>query len=86
MSVINVCKNVIARNNKRSWVNPEPTIRVATSKCGAVVIRSNRVGIVDAMGNVVAEIIATTDGKPVVKCGAKVAIFTEFDAVDLEGE
>jgi len=83
VSVINVCKNVIQSNNKRKWVDPDPAIRVATSKCGKVTIRSSRIGIVDKDGNVVAEVRSTIDGKPIVKCGAKVAVFTEYDAIDL---
>tara|TARA_Y100001951_G_scaffold104787_1_gene117837 strand:- start:47121 stop:47381 length:261 start_codon:yes stop_codon:yes gene_type:complete len=81
---ISVCKNVIASNNKRGWKDPQPSIRVATAKYGKVVTRSNRVGITDKDGNVVAEIVATTDGEPVIGCGAKVGLITEFETVDLE--
>jgi len=81
---ISVCKNVIAANNKRNWEDPDPAIRVSTSKCGQVTMRSNRIGIVDEHGNVVAEIIATKDGKPVISCGAKVGLITKYNVIDLE--
>ena len=84
MTHICVCKNVIQSNNKNDWKDPKPAIRCSTSKAGKVVLRSNKVGIVDKDGNVVAEIMATTDGKPVISCGAKVGIVTTFDVVDLE--
>ena len=80
---ISVCKNVIQSNNKKGWVDPDPVIRVSNTPSGKVVIRSNRLGIVDKTGALVAELVATTDGKPVIKCGAKVALITQFDAVDL---
>jgi hypothetical protein len=83
-NMISVCKNVIASNNKKGWKSPAPAVRVSTTKYGKVVMRSNRVGIVDKDGTVVAEIVATTDGNPVIGCGAKVGLITEFDAVDLE--
>ena len=80
---ISVCKNMIAQNNKNGWVDPAPTIRVANSKSGKVVNRSNRIGVLDREGNVVAELIATNDGKPVISCGAKVALITNYETVDL---
>lgn len=79
MSHISVCKNVIASNNKRGWVDPNPAIRVSSSKSGRVTGRGHTVAIKDAAGNVVARIISTVDGEPVVSCGAKVAIVTEYD-------
>lgn len=85
MSYISVCKNVIASNNKRNWVDPAPAIRVSNTKSGKVRIRSNKIGIVDKNGDIVAEIISTTDGTPVISCGAKVGIITKYDVVDLEG-
>ena len=84
MTHISVCKNVIQSNNKREWQEPDPAIRCSTTKYGKVVLRSNHVGIVDKDGNIVAEIMATTDGKPVIGCGAKVGLITKYDAVDLE--
>lgn len=84
MSFISICKNVIASNNKRNWVNPQPAIRVSNTKAGKVVNRSNHIGIVDENGNIVAEIISTTDGKPVISCGAKVGLVTKYETVDLE--
>jgi len=83
VNFISVCKNVIASNNKRGWVDPDPAIRVSSSKAGKVLLRSNHVGIVDADGNVVAEMISTEDGKPVISCGAKVGLMTKYDVVDL---
>lgn len=47
-------------------------------------MRSNRVGIVDKDGNVVAEIVSTTDGTPVIGCGAKTGLFTVYDTINLE--
>lgn len=81
---ISVCKNKIASNNKKGWVNPEPTIRVSHTPSGKVQKRVHRVGIVDQNGNVVAELVATQDGKPVIKCGAKVALITKYDTVELK--
>jgi hypothetical protein len=83
---ISVCKNVIASNNKKSWIDPEPTIRVSKTPSGKVTNRVHSVGIVDSRGNVVAKMIATQDGKPVIKCGAKVALITEYDIVELDDE
>lgn len=78
MSFLSVCKNVIAANNKRGWRDPDPAIRVSNTPSGKVTGRAHRVAIVDKDGNTVAEVIATTDGKPVIKCGAKVAIVTTY--------
>lgn len=84
MAFISVCKNIIARNNKNDWREPEPAIRVSSTQAGKVTIRSNHVGITDSEGNIVAAIKATEDGRPIIKCGAKVALITEFDPVDLQ--
>lgn len=83
MSFVSVCKNVIAKNNKNRWQNPEPTLRVSNTPSGKVVNRSFGVGIVDKDGNVVARLVSTDDGTPIIKCGAKVALITDFDVVDL---
>lgn len=80
---LTVCKNKIAQNNKKDWIAPEPVIRVSKSPSGKVVMRSNRVGIVDRTGALVAELIATEDGKPIISCGAKVALVTKYDVIDL---
>jgi hypothetical protein len=79
MSYVSVCKNVIASNNKKQWVDPDPTIRVSNTPSGKVTQRANSIEILDKDGNVVAELVATTDGKPVIKCGAKVALITKYD-------
>jgi len=84
MNILSVCKNVIASNNKRGWVCPEPSIRISKSKSGKASARAHEVGIVDKEGNVVARLISTKDGKPVIKCGAKVALVTEYDVVVIE--
>lgn len=81
MSYVSVCKNTIGTNNKKGWVCPAPTIRVSNTPSGKVTARAHTVGIVDANGNVVARLVATKDGKPVIKCGAKVALITEFPVV-----
>ena len=81
---ISVCKNVIASNNRREWVDSLPPIRVSSSKAGKVIERGHTVGIVDKDGNIVATIVSSTDGKPVISCGAKVGIFTEYDIVRLK--
>lgn len=83
MSHVSVCKNVIAKNNKKGWKDPDPTIRISNSKSGKVIQRANKIGIVDKDGNVVARLLATEDGKPVISCGAKVALITEYDVVSL---
>ncbi len=80
MNIITVCKNVIASNNKRGWKCPDPAIRVAKSKSGKAVDRGHEVAIKDAAGNTVAVIVSSTDGNAILKCGAKVAIFTSFPA------
>lgn len=84
MSAISVCKNVIAGNNKRGWKNSDPAIRLSNTKAGKVTGRGHTVAIKDKAGNVVARIVTTKDGKPVIKCGAKVAIFTTYPAEVLE--
>lgn len=81
---ITVCRNVIAANNKRDWVNPSPSIRVSNSKTGKATKRGHKISIKDDQGNEVARIVSTTDGKPVLKCGAKVAIITEHEVEILE--
>lgn len=81
---ISICKNVIGSNNKKNWIDPQPAIRVSNSKSGKVVNRSNHLGIVDKDGNVVATIQSTTDGKPIISCGAKVGLLTTYDTVELE--
>lgn len=84
MSHISVCKNVISSNNKRGWKKPDPPIRISGSKSGKAIGRGHRVAIKDAKGNVVAEIVSTKDGAPVIKCGAKVGIITKYPAEVLE--
>lgn len=78
MSFISVCKNIIQQNNKRKWEDPEPPIRVANTKSGKATFRCFEVDIVDGDGNVVASILTTKDGKPILNCGAKVAITTIY--------
>ncbi len=78
MNYVSVCKNVIASNNKRNWVRPDPAIRVSDTVAGKVVLRGHEIGIFDRLGNLVARLISSTDGKPVIKCGAKVALLTEY--------
>lgn len=75
---ISVCKNVIAANNKQGWKNPKPTIRVSETPSGRVTSRGHGVLIKDGEGRVVARLVATKDGKPVIKCGAKVALITDY--------
>lgn len=78
MPYISVCKNVIQSNNKRNWIDPEPTIRVSNTKSGKVQVKAHEIGITDKDGNIVARLVATKDGRPVIKCGAKVALITEY--------
>jgi len=78
MSVLSVCKNVIAANNKRGWQCPEPAIRISRTASGKATERGHIVAIKDKDGNVVARIISSQDGKPVIKCGAKVGIVTVY--------
>lgn len=84
MNYVSVCKNQIASNNKKGWIDPEPTIRVSNTPSGKVTKRAHKIGIVDAEGNIVARMVATEDGDPVIKCGAKVALITEYDVVNLD--
>lgn len=65
-------------NNKRGWDNPEPAIRISNTKSGKVTGRSNLVEILDKDGEVVATLESSVDGKAIVKCGAKVALFTKY--------
>lgn len=76
---ISVCKNVIASNNKRKWKDSQPAIRVSRSAYGKVINRAHTLFIKDKDGNAVARIVSTQDGSPVIKCGAKVAIITEYE-------
>ncbi len=79
MSYISVCKNVIASNNKAGWINPNPAIRISNTKSGKVTDRAHTLAIKDKNGDIVATIVSTQDGQPVIKCGAKVAIITEYE-------
>lgn len=79
MNYISVCKNVIASNNKRNWQEPSPAIRVSNTPSGKVVRRAHNLLIKDKDGNVVARVVSSQDGSPVIKCGAKVAIITEYE-------
>lgn len=76
---ISVCKNVIAANNKNNWQDPSPAIRVSKTPSGRVMQRAHTLAIKDKEGNVVAKIVSSTDGKPVISCGAKVAIITDYE-------
>lgn len=80
---VSVCKNVIMSNNKKGWIDPEPTIRVSRTPSGKVTNRAHEIGIVDGEGNIVARMLATKDGNPVIKCGAKVALITEYETVNI---
>jgi hypothetical protein len=84
MNYVSVCKNVIASNNKKGWKSPDPTIRVSRTPSGKVVERAHTIAIKDAKGNIVARLVATKDGKPVIKCGAKVGLITTFPIEVLE--
>jgi len=79
MNYISVCKNVIQSNNKRNWIDPSPAIRVSNTPSGKVVMRGHTVLIKDKAGVVVAKMVSTKDGKPVIKCGAKVALTTVYE-------
>lgn len=79
MSYISVCKNVIASNNKSGWINPNPAIRISKTPSGKVTDRAHTLAIKDKQDNIVATIVSTQDGQPVIKCGAKVAIITEYE-------
>jgi hypothetical protein len=78
MNYVSVCKNVISSNNKKNWENPDPAIRVSKTPSGKVTKRAHTVLIKDKNGETVARIVSSRDGKPVIKCGAKVAIITEY--------
>lgn len=82
---VSVCKQVIQRNNKRGWVDPDPAIRVCNSPSGKATQRAHTLAIMDAEGNVVATVYSSKDGKPVLKCGAKVAIVCEYETEILDG-
>lgn len=79
MSLISVCKQVIAQNNKANWVDPKPAIRVSNTKHGKVTQRAHTLAIKDKEGNTVATVLSSNDGKPVIGCGAKVAIETVYE-------
>lgn len=84
MSYVSVCKNVIGSNNKAGWKDPKPAIRVSNTPSGKVTHRAHSIGIPDKDGNIVARVVSTTDGKPVIKCGAKVAIITDHEVIPLD--
>lgn len=84
MNYISVCKNVIASNNKKHWINADPAIRISRSPSGKVTKRAHSLLIKDKDGEVVAKIVSSQDGSPVIKCGAKVAIITEYETEILE--
>lgn len=84
MSCVSVCKNIIASNNKKGWINPDPTIRVSKTQAGKVVDRAFNIGIVDKDGNIVARLLSTKDGNPVIKCGAKVGLMTDYPVINLD--
>lgn len=84
MNYISICKNVIYSNNKNKWVDPSPVIRVSNTPSGKVQKRAHTLAIKDKDGDVVARIVSSTNGKPVISCGAKVAIITEFDSEVIE--
>lgn len=84
VNYISVCKNTIASNNKRNWKNPEPAIRVSNTPSGKAVLRAHSLEIKDKNGETVARIVSTTDGNPVIKCGAKVAVITEYPVEVIE--
>ena len=79
MNFISVCKNVISSNNKNKWVNPQPAIRVSNSRSGKVTKRAHTLEIKDIDGETVAWVYSSTNGEPVIKCGAKVAIVTLYE-------
>ncbi len=84
MNFISVCKNAIASNNKRKWVDPDPAIRVSKTKSGKAIKRARTLAIKDKEGNTVAKVISSQDGKPVISAGAKVVIVTEFETEIIE--
>lgn len=84
MNFISVCKNVIQQNNKREWVNPFPAIRVCKTPSGKATQRAHTLAIKDKNGDIVAKVISSQDGKPVIKAGAKVVIITEYETEVLE--
>lgn len=79
MNYISVCKNVIQSNNKRGWNDPDPAIRISRTKSGKATARAFAIAIKDAEGKVVARILTTRDGRPLIKAGAKVVIETKYD-------
>lgn len=81
---ISVCKNVIQSNNKKNWVEPDPAIRVCKTKSGKAVQRAHTLAIKDAEGNVVAKILSSQDGNPIIGCGAKVVIETVYETEVME--
>ena len=80
MNYISICKNLIYSNNKRNWVDPQPVIRVSNTPSGKVQKRAHTLAIKDKNGDVVARIVSSQDGKPVISCGAKVAIINKYES------
>lgn len=81
---VSVCKQVIGKNNKRGWVNPDPAIRVCRTPSGAATKRAHTLAIKDAQGNTVARIVSSQDGNPVIAAGAKVVIVAEYPTEVIE--
>lgn len=81
MNFISVCKNAIAHNNKRNWKGPDlvPAIRISRTPQGKATAHANKIAILDENGKIVAFLQSTTNGEPLLKCGAKVALTTLFD-------
>jgi len=67
-------------NNKKNWIDPDPAIRISKTKSAPATERANEVNIIGDHGEVVATIYSSTDGNPILKCGAKVAIWTKHEA------
>ena len=85
MSYVCVCKNAIQANNKKKWEGElQPPIRVSNTPSGKVTMRSKVIGITDKDGNIVGKLLTSEDGKPIISAGAKVALVTEYDVVNLE--
>lgn len=45
---------------------------------------TRKIGIVDANGKIVARLISTQSGEAIISCGAKVALITDYEVVNLD--
>lgn len=84
MHWVSINKHRIAKNNKGKWVDPVPCIRISDGKNKPPISYVSDLLVVDEGGRPVAWLVTTSTGEPVLKCGAKVALVTLYDTVEVK--